>query len=121
MSSQVYAQHKAHTSNIGAFAILDNGEHVANITIRFPKDGASRLYAYAHWIGTEMVRGYANGYGYDKRSAALKSCADTRCKGWDKAGASTSECMFWEYLRKAGGQDWADKLREAGFTVISVC
>src|SRR3546814_20152747 len=52
-----------------------DGAHVANVSSKLPADGAGRLYAYVHWIGLERVRDHANGYGYDKRTAAVSGCA----------------------------------------------
>lgn len=117
----IYDQHKAHTARVRASAILRKGEHVANITIIYPSSGSLRLHAYAHWLGTTMVRGHAGGGGYDKSSAALSAAADARWGGLDKARASVAECMFWEYLRKNDGQCWDDALAAAGFTVLTVC
>jgi hypothetical protein len=68
----VYDQHKAAFSQVSAFVILDGaGERFATVAIKFPRDGAGRLYAYVHLIGVQMVRGHAGGYGYDKRSASV--------------------------------------------------
>ena len=101
--------------------------------IRHPKDGASRLYAYVHWFGSEMVRGHANGYGYDKQSAAVGVATSTRIKGWDKTFPGDSlrdpigrkrhvmECIFWEALKRDDGKYWSNCLREMGFTVVTVC
>ena len=71
--SSIYELHDKAFRHVSAYVILLNGERVATVAIKFPADGAGRLYAYVHWIGTPMVRGFAGGYGYDKRSAA---CAD---------------------------------------------
>ncbi len=119
--SNIYDQHRNHTIRTSAYAILKGGEHVASITIAHPKDGAGRLYAYVHWIGTEMVRGFAGGYGYDKRTAAVSKAADVRLEGWSKSGASTPECIFWEQLALDNGTDWTSQLAHAGFTVCGVC
>ena len=70
--TDIYEQHAAAFSKVSAFVILDlEGERVATVAIKYPNDGAGRLYAYVHLLGVEMVRGHANGYGYDKRSAAV--------------------------------------------------
>jgi hypothetical protein len=70
--SDVYKQHDAAFAAVSAFVILDkSGERVATVALKFPRDGAGRLYAYVHLIGVEMVRAHAGGYGYDKRSAAV--------------------------------------------------
>lgn len=119
--SNVYDQHQQHTRRTGAAAILHNGQHVANITFAFPADGAGRLYAYVHWIGTRMVRGSANGYGYDKRTAAVASAARKHLENWDKSEIPTNECMFWEAIKVDQGQEWHDRLRDAGFQVCQVC
>lgn len=119
----IYDKHKAHTSRVGAYAILYRGEHVANVTIAYPRDGASRLHAYVHWLGTEMVRGHANGYGYDKRTAAVSNAAEKGVAGIDKKARRDTllEEEFWKCLLPDSGTDWTDNLRNAGFTVCSVC
>jgi hypothetical protein len=122
--SNVYDQHQQHTRRTGAYAILHNGEHVANITIAFPADGAGRLYAYAHWIGTQMIRGSANGYGYDKRSAAVASAATKYLESWHKVandGTVDLANAFWNTISVDRGQEWHNRLRDAGFTVCQVC
>ena len=119
--TSVYDQHRAHTKRTTACAVLKDGQHVANVTIAHPKDGAGRLYAYVHWLGTEMVRGSAGGYGYDKCTAAVSRAAEERLKGWSKAGVGAPECMFWEFLALDDGHEWYSQLHKAGFTVCSVC
>ena len=119
--SNVYNQHHQHTRRISAAAILHNGEHVASITIAHPADGARRMYAYVHWIGTQMARGSANGYGYDKSAASVASAAAKHLATLDKAGKPTAECMFWEAINSGGGQEWHSLLRGAGFVVCQVC
>ena len=61
--SDIYEQHKAAFSNVSAFVIVKGGERVATIAFKFPRDGAGRLFAYVHWLGEEMIRGYASGGG----------------------------------------------------------
>src|SRR3546814_2190612 len=67
----IYDQHDKAFARVSAYVVTKDGAHVANVSIKFPADGAGRLYAYVHWIGLEMVRDHANGYGYDKRTAAV--------------------------------------------------
>lgn len=73
--SNIYDQYKAAFAQVEAYVILRDGERIASIAFKFPKDGAGRLYAYVHWYGLEMVRGHASGGGYDKRSAACSVAA----------------------------------------------
>ena len=107
--TSIYDLHDKSFPQVSAFAILRDGEPVAKIAFKFPKDGAGRLYAYVHWLGSEMVRGHANGYGYDKRSAACANAAKH---------AVSRATKFWSALEKDDGYHWDHHLREAGFVVF---
>jgi hypothetical protein len=107
--ADIYAQHSAAFSRVSAFVILKDGERVATVTFKFPKDGAGRLYAYVHWIGSPMVRGFAGGYGYDKRSAAARHAAEK---------ITLADPGFLAALLEDSGRYWDDRLRDAGFTVL---
>lgn len=112
--SDIYKQHEAAFQHVSAYVILKDGERVATIAFKFPRDGAGRLYAYVHWLGLEMVRGHANGYGYDKRSAACESAAERlRILTTDKHSS-----LFAHTLSGIGGSTWDARLRDAGFTVL---
>lgn len=136
--TDIYDQHRKHFERTLAAAVLDSaGQHVANVSIRYPADGAGRLYAYAHWLGTEMVRGSASGYGYDKATAAL-SDAVTRLEkapGPEIVPDNHPDLIaerrtvrkeqerreaFHRALSQDGGQHWDGALRAAGFTVLQV-
>lgn len=121
MSKSIYDQHDAAFSNVQAFVILNGAkDRVATVAIKFPRDGAGRLYAYVHWIGTPMVRGYANGFGYDKRSAAVASAArrmpvttpEVEMPGREEYNA------FVQAMMKDSGHSWDRELENAGFTVL---
>lgn len=115
--SDIYEQHEAAFAKVSAFVIAREGERVATIAFKFPRDGAGRLCAYVHWLGEPMVRGFAGGYGYDKSSAA---CADAARKLHSAAGA-IAETGVWAAFREAlahdGGSTWDRELERAGFTV----
>lgn len=113
--TKVYEQHDKAFQNVSAYVVLDkNGEHVASVKFKFPRDGAGRLYAYVHWIGLQMVRGSASGYGYDKRSAAVADAVG-RFADMDKH----PYCFkFFDAVARDGGEYWDRRLRDAGFTVI---
>lgn len=123
--SDIFKQHDAAFAHVSAFVIMKGGERVATIAFKFPRDGAGRLYAYVHWIGLEMVRGYAGGYGYDKRSAAVANAvAKIRSAdgGW-KAPVNSADQIadvlaFLNALATDSGRYWDDRLRDAGFTVL---
>ena len=120
--TKIYDQHTAAFAQISSYAVLKDGEPVATVAFKFPRDGAGRLYAYVHWVGLEMVRGFAGGYGYDKRTAA---CADAvaRVDTPDQArhdvdGMMHARTQFFTALARDAGPQWDSALRDAGFTVF---
>ena len=129
--TKIYEQHDAAFKNVSAYVVMKDGQRVATIAFKFPEDGAGRLYAYVHWIGVEMVRGHANGYGYDKRSAACESAVKNMAAVFADFLELHKPYMmnpslrcyhdglgFREVLRDIGGSDWQRKLEDAGFTVL---
>lgn len=124
----IYDQHRAAFANVSAFVILHNGENVATIALKYPRDGAGRLYAYVHWISTPMVRGFASGCGYDKQSAACAAAArklpelsrDAYACGTphhDDAERAAYDA-FRSALSHDSGRYWYDHLRDEGFVVV---
>lgn len=122
----IYDQHRAAFANVDAAVIMRGVERVATLSFKYPRDGAGRLYAYVHWIGTEMVRGFAAGGGYDKRSAACADAArklDLKPGRWpDGTPHHTAEQTiafdaFKAALSKDDGRDWERRLEDAGFKV----
>lgn len=122
--TKIYDQHDAAFRQVSAYIVLKDGEPVAKVAIKFPADGAGRLYAYVHWFGTAMVRDFAGGYGYDKRSAAvagaLQKMADA--PGTDISHYTTAEAdalgAFMEARHAMHGNDWSRALEKAGFRVV---
>jgi len=107
--TRIYDQHDAAFRSVSAFVLLDkDGERVATVAIKFPKDGAARLWAYVHLIGSEMVRGYANGYGYDKRSAAVSAAFD----------ALPAASKLRALAPAMDSRDWVRVVESAGYRVI---
>lgn len=121
--ADIYDQHDAAFRQVSAYVVLKDGERVATVAFKFPKDGAGRLWAYVHWLGVPMVRGKADGFGYDKRSAAvahaiphIELLKETR-PFQDVLGEIAQE-KFIDALREDGGEYWDDRLRKAGFVVV---
>lgn len=122
--SDIYEQHAAAFNRVSAFVILKGAERVATVAIKFPADSAGRLYAYVHYFGHRMFRGFANGGGYDKRSAAVSAaacwlplaCSDDATY-LEPAQIETRK-DFRNALENVGGQDWTRALEQAGFTVL---
>lgn len=117
--TDIYDQHKAAFASVSAFVVLKDGARVATVALKFPKDGSGRLYAYVHWLGLPMVRGFANGYGYDKRTAACSVAARliTGLPGIPDSDHATA-LDFREALMRDSGSDWARALEDVGFTVL---
>lgn len=121
MPADIYEQHDKAFRDVSAFVILKDGERVATVALKFPKDGAGRLWAYVHWIGLPMVRGYAGGFGYDKRSAAVAAAAKKMalpvpCE--EKVATGEGYTAFVKALEDGDGHNWACRLERAGFTVL---
>lgn len=119
--ADIYAHHDRAFPRVSAFVVARGGKRVATIAFKFPADGAGRLYAYVHWLGVEMVRGFAGGGGYDKRTAACanaahKALAMPRDKH-DVGDEQAAEYRFWARLAADRGATWDSALREAGFEV----
>ena len=112
----IYEQHAAAFANVAAYVIMRDGERVATIAFKFSRDGAGRLYAYVHWLGLPMVRGFANGYGYDKRSAA---CSAAVRKIMVPSGEDHGDVSrFCTALAHDDGAYWDSNLHNAGFIVL---
>lgn len=114
MATNIYDQHRKAFSNVSAYCIMRGGERVATIAFKFPKDGASRLWVYVHWLGIPMVRGSAGGYGYDKRTAACNSAS----RALPHASYDDKLEAFTAALAIDDGNDWERNLRNAGFDVL---
>ena len=120
--TKVYDQFDRAFANVSAKAVLWNGKHVANVTL---KHGRS-VVAYVHWIGTEMQRGTAVGGGYDRASAAVFSAIDKlrdSSRG-EYEGAFVRRGLDFPAFVNAhdrdSGVNWDRHLRDAGFTIINV-
>ena len=118
----IYDQHKAAFANVSAYVVAKDGERVATIAFKFSKDGAGRLYAYVHWLGIPMARGFAGGYGYDKRSAAVANAV--KKLGPAQAAAAlpnarelAARAAFASALTANDSGYFDRKLELAGFTV----
>jgi len=117
----IYNQFDAAFSHVAAYVVINprNGDCVAKVAIKRSASGL-RTTAFVHWLGVPMVKGVANGGGYDKDSASVASAA--RKADWtlyDKAGAATrsDQEAFLKAASIDGGKRWDDAVRDAGFTV----
>lgn len=112
----IYDHHDKAFPRVAAYVVSESGDRLATIAFKFPRDGAARLWAYVHWLGTEMVRGHADGSGYDKQSAAVESAVAKLAVSPTEASPRRREA-FQAALSNCGGHGWDRRLRDAGFDV----
>lgn len=121
-ASDIYDLHQKAFARVSAYVVTDarTGECVAKIAFKFPADGAGRLYAYVHWLGLPMVRGFAGGYGYDKRSAAVADASDKAIKTikLPPEDVDMRHATFFRELATDGGEQWDSRLHRCEFRVI---
>lgn len=117
--TDIYAQHRVAFANVSAYVVLKDGERVATVAFKFPKDGAGRVYAYVHWIGVQMVRGMAAGGGYDKQTAACAHATRNMPATVHNPDLRDAQYLaFKEAMRMDDGYSWDRQLEKAGFTVL---
>lgn len=127
--NKIYDQFDAAFRHVSASVIFKDGNHVANICFKFPRDGAGRLYCYLHVLALPMVRGFAGGYGYDKKSAAFcdaaRKASMVKLESWQsKDGYEQEQAIashFADVAASIGGADWKVALRDAGYEVLTIC
>jgi len=116
----IYDQHSTAFSRVAAYVVLHDGKQVATVALKFPADGAMRLYAYVHWLGLEMTRGFAGGGGYDKNSAAVANATRKMPEAVLKYDAA--QWARWNAFKQAARRDdgnrWIHNLETAGFVVV---
>lgn len=130
--SSISHDHRKVFGNIAAYVVVKKCNPVATIAFKYPRDGAGRLYAYVHWVGCDMVRGWADGYGYDKQTAACADASDKLRKkiitqlrkgtkfadpGSDADNFMNAIGAFMSALCTDDGETWNYHLRDAGFEV----
>lgn len=124
MTRKIYDQHDAAFRQVSAYVVLKDGEPVARVALKFPADGAGRLYAYVHWLECEMVRDFAGGYGYDKRTAAFEAAAlkidatGDRHRQMHDDGTLEHLADFKTACQLHSGYDWTRALEQVGFRVV---
>lgn len=126
--TDIYEFHRKAFARVSAYVILNaERERVATVAIKFPADGAGRLYAYCHVIGFPMKRAFCGGSGYDKGTvavaAAFAKCLPVLPIPGERTGGLTLEARFaataiFDALEASGGQFWERLLENAGFIVL---
>lgn len=126
----IYEMHTAAFNLVSAFVVVKLTrkanvppviDRVATVAFKHPKDGAGRLYCYLHIFGGPMVRGFATGGGYDKKTAAAAHAAskvDCAQYGAKDTQQYIDAYAAVKFLSVDGGKHWDDCLREVGFEVF---
>jgi hypothetical protein len=118
--SDIYRQHDAAFALVSAYVVLDQGERVATVALKRSASGL-RVTAFVHWIGTEMVKGHADGGGYDKNSAAVENAlhrALTTKHALMFAEPGSRQEAFALSQSANDGRSWDRRLADAGFNVL---
>lgn len=126
--ADIYELHSKAFAKVAAYVICRDGEGVGTVAIKFPADGAGRLWAYVHLLGASMVRAQASGYGYDKRSAAVQKAISLipvyGHSDYDDPNSTYARAYMVnrEALQAAckamDAEDWQRTLEKQGFTVL---
>ena len=106
MTEKIYDQHNTAFNNVAGFVLMRGTKKVATIAIKYPNDGAGRLYAYFHILGCEMTRGCASGYGYDKGSAAIKEAVNKIENVMTFGGTNKDVVKIQKLLAEAESKTW---------------
>lgn len=121
MTNAIYDQHDKAFSHVAAYVVIDkrDGERVAKVAIKRSSSGL-RTTAFVHWIGVPVVKGVANGGGYDKDSASVAAALrkEQPRTGNPDALNIDAQAAFYAAARLDGGKRWDDAVRDAGFSVF---
>ena len=118
MSKSIYEAFDATTRNLSAYAIFGGANSVGRVIFTRARSGCRTTCWLQIW-GAPMVKGIANGGGYDKDSAAFIHAADKlRIERDDDAKAAEYLSAFSGVLDN--GRRWKDQLEEVGYTVQHV-
>lgn len=118
MTSNIYDQHAQAFAGVSAYVIL-NGAKDRVGTVAFRHGHGTRTWCYFHVHGVPMVRGFADGGGDDKASAAAWSAVhkieETGLADWPDCLATIRAVKA---AIKDAGYSWDRELENAGFTVL---
>lgn len=119
MAQNIYELHDKAFFQVDAYVVTRRGKFVATVAIKYPPRGHAerRVWAYVHLLGEHMVRAWADGYGYDKTSAALQAAIQKIKEPKDSADSPD-----WRSLQAAATEmdagSWETRLRAHGFEVL---
>lgn len=121
MIKDIYEAHQQAFKGVTAYVITDNvSNRLATIAFKW---GQNRVTCYLHIIGLCMVKGTANGGGYDRASAsAYAAIGKVKLPPVNQSDFEAYRELhgkFSDALRKGdGASNWDRELRDAGFEVF---
>lgn len=114
--TDTYKQHEAAFANLSAFIVTNKkGGTYGNNRLQMPaKRRGKAILLPAHYRHS-----YANGYGYDKRSAAMVDAITKIGKtAPSDADAGKTYSAFARVAGKIDARQWDSCIRDAGFNVL---
>lgn len=121
MATDIYELHGKAFRNVSAYVVVgtySKGAPDLKARVAFKHSEGGRVTCYLHIFGGPMVRGWANGGGYDKWSASA-SVATSRIVCGDYAPDSKADVVaIVAALRPDDGHHWDARLRDAGYQVF---
>lgn len=121
MTKNIYEQFDAATRELSAYAVFKGSDPVGRVVFKRTASGMRTTCFLQIW-GSPMVKGVANGCGYDKDSASFTNAASQygpNEPGRDVLGDEQSRRADFHAV-KDNGYRWSDQLRELGYTVQHV-
>ena len=109
-NADIYRQFEAAFKNASAYIVLKDGKPVAKVAFKH----GNRVTCYFHIMGLRMTKGFANGGGYDRASAA----AHVAVKRIAPAAMATNDQNAISTAIQDTGRSWDNDLRHAGFEVV---
>lgn len=110
--NKVYDQHRAAFANVAAYVVLLGADRVATVAFKY----GNRCSCYFHVIGAPMAKGWADGGGYDKASAAAHSAVRRIDRNAYPEHVAIIDRIAGAI--KDSGRSWDGDLRADGFTVL---
>lgn len=114
----IYRKLDKATELVSVIAIQDKEKNIiGRIIFKFPKDGAGRVHVFVQEYGYAAIHGYACGYGYDKKGAALQDAYVKHINSKVECDSELYKAL--EHITYDG--EYSNVLRDAGYTLQALC
>lgn len=108
-------------SNADTVAIVDKGSHALLIRVQVGNSRSNRsAQAFVHVLGLPVTMATANGYGYDRKSAAVFNAVEKALsQGWPWCRGIEVLTRLRDHMREHSGQSW-DSASQADPTILLI-